>query len=399
MIQAAGWIQSKGWAAKHLGEDEMTWVVEAAQTLVQKEPANPPGNELPAAVWAAQQLEACGFDVVLDRFGESRANVIAVYGNPDDIGIVFYGHLDVVPVFGSPKEPLGALKDGLLHGRGAADMLGGCAAILATGGVVARSGFQGLKGVALLFVSDEEQFNGGMRRIFDEGKPESVNLSAIAKADAAIVAEPTGLQVQLGNRGFTSFYIRTHGKAAHSSSPANGVNAIYKMAPILSRLERFCKELEKDSHKWLGPSTLNVGTIRGGLLLNTIPDFCEIEVERRILPGTTPDMAFADFQKIVGADGEVHRRSTLYPSWIDEDHPLTLAALDAVSEFSSEKSEVAGFIGCTEAGFFSERLGIPTILLGPGSISQAHVENEYCKVSQIKECTRIFAALTHYYMR
>ena len=393
------WTKSKAWARDYVQEADMDWAVEAAQALIQQEPVNPPGRELSAAVWIARQLESFGFDVTLDPFSDDRANVLATYGNPDDIGMALYGHIDVVPPFGTPKEPRGTIKDGFLYGRGSADMLGGCASILAAAGVLARSGFQGQKGVALLFVSDEEQFNGGMRRIFGEGMPKDKNLSAIAQADAAIVAEPTNLQVQLGNRGFTSFYIRTHGKAAHSSVPQDGENAIYKMAPILSRLQQFCKDLDRDSHPWLGPSTLNVGTIRGGVIVNTIPDFCEIEVERRILPGTTPDMAFAAFQKLVGEEAEVIRRSSLYASWIEEDHAFTQTALDAVAAFSTEEPKVAGFIGCTEAGFFSERLGIPTILLGPGSISEAHRETEFCKLSQIRECVSIFTALTHFYMR
>jgi len=393
------WASSKTWVKTHVSQADMSWAVKAAQTLIKLEPANPPGNELAAARWAAAQLESAGFDVKLDVFGEDRANVFATYGNADDIGIALYGHLDVVPVFGEPTEPAGSLKGGFLYGRGSADMLGGCAAILSAARVIARSGRKGQKGVAVLFVSDEEQLNGGMKRVFDERKPDGVNLSALEAADVAVVAEPTQLQVQLGNRGFTSFFIRATGKAAHSSSPHEGENAIYKMARIVSRLEQFCADLAPDAHKWLGPSTLNVGKIRGGLLLNTIPDFCEIEVERRILPGTSPDMSYEEFRRIVGEDGEVVRRSTLYPSWIDEDHPLTMTALDAVGSFSSQGPRPGAFIGCTEAGYFSDRFGIPTVLLGPGSIAQAHRENEFCEAAQIEQCVGIFAALTHFYMK
>lgn len=389
------WIENAEWVKKHVHQEDMKWAVKAAQALVQMEPQNPPGNELPAALWAEKQLKDAGLDVKLDIFGENRANIIATYGNTDDIGIILYGHIDTIPIFGKFNKPQGCLEDGFLHGRGSSDMLSGCAAIMAAARVIAGSGFKGSKGMMVVLVSDEEQFNAGMKRIFNEGKPDNIKI----KADVAIVAEPTDLRALLGNRGFTSFYIRTKGKAVHSSAPHLGENAIYKMAPILDRLQQFCKDLEKDSHKWLGSSTLNVGTIMGGILLNTVPDSCQIEVERRILPGTTPDMAYDDFRRLVGSDGEVVRRSTLYPSWIDENHELVLAALKAVETFTSEEASVGAFTGCTEAGYFSELTGIPTILLGPGSLSQAHRENEFCQVKQIEECVGVFTALAHLYMK
>ncbi len=349
---------------------------------------NPPGDEKKAAKFAATILEQAGFTVEVEEFETNRCNVLAYYGNPEDIALIFNGHLDVVPAFGewTCLPDSAERKDGKIWGRGSCDMLGGCAAILAAAEQIKGLVPNPRRGIMVLLVSDEEDKNKGIRHILRARK---------LHADGAIVAEPTECEIQLGNRGFSSFYIRTTGEACHASEPWNGENAIYKMGSIIQRFQKYADSLSEVRDPFLGQATACIGTIHGGIRLNTVPDACIMEVERRLLPGEEEEQIKEEIQQIAGEDAKVENRSFFPASLIDKEHPLVKKCAWALEAVQNKKPAISVFKACTEASMFSVYCKIPTLLLGPGSLKQAHRVDEYCKEEDITDCAKAFLLLMH----
>lgn len=374
------------WVLNHFADGDEESVLVDTQTLIRGRSYNPPGNEIEVAAFAAEKLKVAGFEVEVEEFQPNRCNVIATYGNPEDIALILNGHLDVVPAFGEWELPpdQGIRQDGLIHGRGSCDMLGGVAAILKAAELIGRNHVEGSRGIMVLLVSDEEDMNRGIRHILATRK---------LKADGAIIAEPTSCEVHLGNRGFSSYYIETTGVGCHASKPWEGVNAIYKMGRVIGRIEAYAEGLSEVCNPHLGQATSCIGTIKGGVRLNTVPDSCTIEVERRLLPGETQEQIHQELQKVVGDDAIVKDRSFFPASIIDQDHNLVKNCQEGLKTLMEKEPVTSVFTACTEASMFSVQCGIPTLLLGPGSIKQAHRINEFCPESEIILCAKLFAAL------
>lgn len=362
-----------------------------AQRLIKCGSFNPPGNELSAALFAKEILSNAGFTVEVQEFEKNRCNVVATYGNSQDIALILNGHLDVVPAFGKwSKDPLSAERlKGILYGRGSSDMLGGCAAILSAAELIGKSNISPKRGIMILLVSDEEDTNRGIRHILKEGP---------IKADCAIIAEPTECEIHLGNRGFAGYYIKATGKACHASKPWQGENAIYKMGYIIRAIEEYADSLKDVTNKYLGQATACIGTITGGIRLNTVPDECIIEVERRLLPGETQSSIREELEKVVGSYGVVSDKSWFPASLINKEHPLVKNCYDGLSELLTNEPTISIFPACAETSMFSYYCDIPTLLLGPGSLEQAHRIDEFCKESDITTCAELYAALIHHYI-
>lgn len=375
------------WLDAHVTSRDTAAAVELTRQLIRCKPCNPPGDERAPAQLAADALrQAGGFAVEVQEFAPGRCNLLATFGDPDDIALILNGHLDVVPIFGDWTHEHGALLDGVVHGRGSADMLGGCAAILTAAGCIARSGLRPRRGFQVILVGDEEDKNRGILHILSQKK---------LRAEAAVIAEPTGMEIHLGNRGFSSFYLTTHGKACHASRPENGVNAIYKMAHAIAGIEAYAESLSAVTDPYLGRATACVGTVQGGIRLNTVPDRCVAEVERRLLPGETLDSVRAQIASAAGPGCEVTDRTFFPASLIDRNHALIRDSESLLGYVLGRTPEIAGFPACTEASMFSVRCGIPTAIIGPGAVTQAHTVNESCPAHEISDCTRFFAALLY----
>lgn len=367
-------------------KDAVKWT----RDLVRINSVNPPGDELATARYCEAILRDLGMEAEFDEFEPNRVNVVAYAGNRNDIGIVFYGHLDVVPVSGKwTHDPFSAdLVDGNIWGRGSADMKSGCAAIMAAVKAALMMEMPLKKGICVVLVADEEYFNKGCNRL-----KETTRL----KADACVVAEPTQLQVHYGNRGYTSFYIRTYGEACHASNPQAGKNAIYSMARVVMKLEDFADELAMRKNSQLGCMSLSVGTIRGGINLNTVPAFCEIEVESRVFPGTNACAIQKELQALIGDTAEVIVRSNLLASLVPIDSEIVRIASASVSAVTGSEAVVTQFPACSEASYFSVGYNIPTILLGPGDISLAHKIDERVPICQIEGAVDIYVSMLRYY--
>lgn len=246
--------------------------------------------------------EAAIAQYVEDYFGErgietwrqpiypDRENVIArIPGRNPDRRIVFEAHMDTVSVAGMTIEPFQPeIRSGRLYGRGACDTKGGMAAMMNALASLADDQITPPCDVWFAATIDEEFSYRGV-----------VALCKDLQADAAIVAEPTSLNPVIASKGLVRFKVETIGRAAHSSKPHLGINAIEHMAEVIAAIQKDTRQLAETVHPLLGPATCNIGVVRGGVQINLVPASCEIEVDRRMLPGETYAGVLAQYQRIL----------------------------------------------------------------------------------------------------
>lgn len=213
------------------------------------------------------------------------------------------------------------------------------------------------------------------------------------QADMAVIAEPTKLQIVDAHKGVVRWKVRTEGRACHSSRPDQGVNAIYRMGHILTIIATYAEQLMRSAaHPRLGPPTISVGRIDGGVSVNTVPDGCVIEIDRRLLPGEDPRAAWQDFFDSVQSNTKVPvvceevwmACPALDPTGADELRVRLGAAIDAVEG----KHEVLAVPFGTDASSVS-MAKIPAVVFGPGDIAQAHTKDEWIELDQIDRAAEI----------
>jgi acetylornithine deacetylase/succinyl-diaminopimelate desuccinylase family protein len=310
-----------------------------------------------------------------------RSNVIArLPGRNPQRRVVMEAHMDTASITGMsipPFEPV--IREGRLYGRGACDTKAGLAAMMHAVAWMREESITPPCEVWLAAVVDEEYLFRGVLALC-EG----------LQADAAIVAEPTELRAIIASKGVLRWNVRTAGKAAHSSKPHLGVNAISHMALVVAALDREAQRLRRNAHPLLGPATLNVGVIRGGVQVNFVPDRCEIEIDRRLLPGETPETVLAHHETILADLRAQH------PQLRVESDPPMLAdpALETDAEAQVAQRARDVLIGMGLNGELSgvpygsdasklSRHGVPSIIFGPGSIDRAHAAVEYVDCDQV----------------
>src|SRR5262245_29135293 len=278
--------------------DPMSRSLELLRQLVAIPSVNPMGRDLSGPEFLEGRmsdfLEAhfrrLGVPCERIEVAPGRANVIARF---DSRGakrtVLLDAHEDTVPTDGMVIEPFAPTeRDGRLYGRGSCDVKGGMAAMLAAFERLVPEKPAGAANVVMSCTCDEESTTIGIDDLTDLWTEPARRGSLLSnRPDAAIIAEPTGLHVVVAHKGASRWKILTRGRACHSSSPQNGINAIYRMAKVVTALERFAAELPASvpPHPLCGPATLSIGRIEGGISVNTVPDWCSIEVDRRVLPG------------------------------------------------------------------------------------------------------------------
>ena len=329
----------------------------------------------------AGYLRHAGLRVAVREVLAGRPNVVARLDGPSaGPPLVLVAHLDTVPAEGMTVPPFeGRVADGRLYGRGACDNKAALAAMLVAVRRVAAARANRTP-VVLAATMDEECAYSGIRALLAHG----------LDARGAIVGEPTRLDVVVAHKGALRLALTTGGTSAHSSRPDLGDNAIYRMAPLLADLEALAGELcQRPAHHLVGPPTLSVGTIHGGLTINTVPDRCVIEVDRRLMPGEPIGAAVAEVRAVCERHGAT--LETVFASdgfQVDEDSELVAMALDAVAVVRGEANIVGVPFG-TEAAELS-RAGIPALVLGPGDAAQAHAADEWVELDQVAAAARIY---------
>lgn len=327
-----------------------------------------------------------------------RSNVLARFDSPGSATtILLDAHQDTVPIDGMtipPFEP--HVRDGKLYGRGSCDVKGGLAAMLTAFARLVREKPAGAANVIMSCTCDEESTATGAFDLADQwSNPARRSAVLPGPPDLCLVAEPTDLEVVVAHRGATRWKIRTTGQACHSSRPDQGVNAIYLMAPVLSTLERYAAELPHmiPEHPLCGPATLSVGLIQGGISVNTVPDECSIDIDRRVLPSE-------DSTKVMGLV-EAYLRARLdtpfemLPPWITgmalSDHnngPWADRLLATITQHAGPHKKVGVPYGTNGSRFAAK--GVPSIVFGPGSIQQAHTRDEWIDIQELNTATEIY---------
>ena len=368
-----------------------------AQKMIRIDSENPPGKEKELADFMTDMLKVVGLEVVEYDFKPKRPNVVAVYGSGTSArSLIFNGHLDTVPFGDFAKwsaNPLsGAIKEGRLYGRGSADMKSSIAAFISALSAIMKSEAKLAGNVIIALTSDEEDSCIGAKDILERGY----------HASAAIVGEPSDLQINIAHKGFARFNLTTYGKLAHASKPDEGINAIYKMSKAITRLEEIAKSYSKseNSHQILGRPTLSVGIIKGGAKDNIVPDSCEITIDRRLLPGESPqdveDELKKELTRIAKDDPKFKYKLELYNSQpaseTNSSEEIVDTARKAIKDIVSSEPRVEGMPATTEMSHFV-KAGIPTIIMGCGDIKMAHTIDESLPVQQIIDAAKIYALI------
>jgi succinyl-diaminopimelate desuccinylase len=377
-------------AATAIDPDE---VLAYARGLIAAPSENPGGTEDDAADVAIGILTELGAEIRTVRSDEGRPSVVARIGTGDRPRLVWNGHLDTVPT-GDPASwssgPFdGAVIDGRLVGRGACDMKGPIAAALGAVSAIRRAGIALRGALELHLVADEEHAGvHGTRVLLDQG---------LLDQDAAIVGEPTEMEIALAERGGAWVTATAHGKAAHGSQPHRGINAILTMSRFALRLHEV---LPARVHPLVGSPTINAATIVGGSAPNVVPDRCELEIDRRIVPGEDdPEAVLAPFHRLiddlVAEQPDTHIELVLR-EWTEAaettgDSAIASLVRDAIAAELGAPPPFVGFTGITDARFYINDAKIPTVIVGPGSLSVAHTVNESISVDEMVAGARTYA--------
>ena len=329
-----------------------------------------------------------GIDVVRQPIAPGRDNLLARYDAPGARRtLLFDAHQDTVPTDGMtipPFEP--RIEGGRLYGRGACDVKAGMAAMLIAFKRLHRERPAGSASVVMACTVDEEFTHMGSSKLAETQK----------SIDLAIVAEPTLLNLVHCHKGAVRWKIRTRGVACHSSTPHRGVNAIYHMARIVDALAEHAKELSRaEPHPILGPPSLSVGRIEGGRSVNIVPDACEIQIDRRMIPGETPagcvERVRAFLADRLGGLDDME----FDPPWVRM--PALETKLDdwggalvaAIETATGRTPELIGVPYGTDAGPLGEA-GIPGVVFGPGDIAQAHTRDEWVELDQVRQAAEAY---------
>jgi acetylornithine deacetylase len=332
-----------------------------------------------------------GLAVEILEVAPGRPNVVGVLeGSAPGPTLMFCGHMDTVGVAGmsAPFQPV--RRDNLLYARGAQDMKGGLAAMLGAARALSEGGGLARGRLIVVAVVDEEHISLGAEALVERWR-----------ADAAVVTEPTDLQVATGHKGFEWVEIETRGRAAHGSRPGDGRDAILSMGRVLAGLESLDRKLQAGpAHPLLGTPSLHASIIAGGSELSSYPDRCTLQAERRTLPGEPLNAAWLEAQDILA------RLERDDPEFEADARPIfsrqayEIAPSHALPEMLRTAalsagciSKIAGMTYWSDAAILGAA-GIPSVLFGPGGAG-LHSLEEHVRLDDVLLCRDALVALAY----
>ena len=368
--------------------------VQLLEDLVSIDSVNPslaPGarGEEEIARRIAAECAAAGLPVDVTEVAPGRPNVVAVLGGrTPGPTLMFCGHIDTVGVAGmeAPFQPVH--RDGRLYGRGAQDMKAGVAAMLGAARALAEGGGLERGTLVVAAVVDEEHASLGAEALVEKWR-----------ADAAVVTEPTDLDVAIAHKGFQWIEIETRGQTAHGSRPDDGRDAILRMGRVLGRLESLGRRLQtRSAHRLLGTASLHASIIAGGVEMSSYPDRCRLQMERRTLPGESSGVGLQEAEAILDRlrndDWEFWGDARLIcgrePYEIDRAHALPTALVRAAMSVGCQARRV-GMTYWSDAAILGAA-GIPSVLFGPGG-GGLHSPEEYVRLKDVCVCRDTLVAL------
>ncbi len=300
--------------------------------------------------------------------------------------LLLCGHIDTVNVEGMINPHAPRIDGDRLYGRGAYDMKAGVSAALLAAREASRLGLAG--DVVVAAVADEEHASLGVQEALRR-----------VSADAAVVTEPTELEVAVAHKGFVWSEIEVAGRAAHGSRPRLGVDAILKMGAVLVEMEQLDRLLAQQTHPLLGRASVHASLIEGGVELSSYPPRCKLGLERRTLPGETGGQIEAELESLLErcrrADREFEATQRILlvrePFEIGHDEELVSLVTQAAAEVLAQPARIGGASYWADAAFIAAA-GIPTVLFGPGG-EGAHAVEEWVSLSDTEVVARTLVRL------
>lgn len=343
--------------------------------------------------YVARFGEALGMEVERQYIDDNRFNVIAraKIGTGKGKTVALNSHMDVVPAAqGWDTDPFTlTVKGGRAYGRGATDAKGCLAALMIATKAIVENPADTNGNLILTAVADEETNSRGARYLVEHG-----NLNA----DYAIVGEPTESRVALGHNGSLRPFLVIHGRTAHSSTPDLGISAVRVAAYISGLVDERQAELRKVLHPTTGHPSMAITIVRADVKENVLPDYCEMVIDRRMVPGEVEGEIVADLEAMCaqaekafpGARVKIdHYLMTTGPaSEVKENSPIARIAYAACEAVTGEKQKPFGLTCNTDMNHFM-RIGIPTVIIGPNIIDICHKPNEYVEMEQLEKACKV----------
>ena len=350
------------------------------------------GGESDLASWLVSYCRSLGLAVETQEVFPGRPNVLARLPASSSRGVLlFEAHLDTVS-FGTQAMESPDIRGGRLYGRGACDTKGSLAAMLVALERLTKRTDELAADVLLLGSVDEESSGAGANHYVANG----------GHADGAVVGEPTGLQIVVAHKGCVRFRVTAKGRAAHSSKPDQGSNAIYILSDVIQHLRAgLFRTAEQRTHDRVGSPTWSVGVIKGGVSVNIVPDSCSIDIDYRSLPGETAESVLAEVDealdelRTVTAGIEIEREAPFLVSW-PLDTPSSSAVVQAALRAQQTISGTRPLTGVpygSDASLLAVVGGIPSVVVGPGDISVAHGPDEYVDLKELEEAADLYEAI------
>ncbi len=363
-------------------------VISLTRELLTFNTVNPDGNEEDIARFAGKLLSENEFTIDYHQLAENRFTLIAEKGlSALSPPIVLTGHFDTVPLgeMAWSEDPFsGVINDGKIFGRGSSDMKGGVAAMICAA-IGAFKDSAPIGGVRLIFTAGEETGCHGAQHLANTGYD-------LGRASAIIVGEPTSNIPAIGHKGALYLKLSAYGKTAHSSMPELGVNAIYKAARAVTKIENFRFGAKPDQLH--GYPTLNVGLINGGKNLNSVPDYAEFTIDIRSTQKLNHSEILDRLAQELGADISIEKLVDLPPVSSSEDS-LFVQIVYSVCGIDSEKDLIRKSLPYMTDGAVLQELygGVPTVILGPGEAGMAHQTDEFCYTNKLIEAVEIYKSI------
>jgi acetylornithine deacetylase len=379
---------------------DRTKTIDLLKNLVKINSVNPslvdgaPG-EVEIAELLSDYMQSIGLRTQIDEVKPGRPNVVGVLeGEGEGPSLLLNGHTDTVGIDYMDIDPFDpVVEDGNLYGRGAFDMKGGLAAIIAAAKAVADSGEQ-LKGsLVVAAVCDEEYASIGTEKLMEH-----------IKVDAAIVGEPTELNILIAHKGFSWVQITTKGVAAHGSQHETGVDAIAMMGRVLRELEILQERLTTKTHGLVGYPTLHASIIEGGRELSTYPDTCTLKIERRTIPGedeqTVEDEMESIIQQLAESDSRFQAEcETIFSRGsmeVSADEPICRLLERSVQNVVGKQPSFIGRPYWLDTEIIANK-GVPVVSFGPSGYG-GHAATEYVELESVISAARVLESAVLEYL-
>ncbi len=339
-------------------------------------------GEAEVSKYINEYLQDLGIQSEITEFAKGRCSVTASVGRGE--GLMLNGHIDTVPIGDKSKWKYGTeakVVNGNIYGRGTSDMKGGVAAILAAISDIDLS--KAKRRLAFAFVADEEVMSRGSEWLIKNRKEFFRNVKY------GIIAEPTDMHLQVAQKGITEMIVTVKGVGAHGSKPELGRNAITDASRFIVALEKLKKSL-KVKDKMLGKGTINVGLIKGGTAVNVVPDYCEIAIDRRLVPRETPEIASAQVKKVLDSVNMDYKLEVF-----NSRPPFKLGESAYIVKFLSKiiPGIHIGTTGYTEAELYKSMANMDCVVFGPGAKPVMHIANEYVSISNLAKSRKYFSQI------